>query len=100
MEYFMKNNIAPKLLAFVLAIVATPCFAQPQTTPGAPAGAGRGAGRGGFGGGRGGAPAPTWIEAGYDDHQNMMDQLGIKTLRPGKSGNNKTGQGFDEATAN
>jgi Spy/CpxP family protein refolding chaperone len=53
---------------------------------------------GGFGGG-GGSSAP-WVPAGYDDHQNMMDQLGIKTLRPGKSGNNQTGKGFDEATAN
>jgi hypothetical protein len=30
----------------------------------------------------------------------MMNQLGIKTLRPGKSGGNQTGPGFDEATAN
>ncbi len=30
----------------------------------------------------------------------MMDQLGIKALRPGKSGNNQTGPGFEEATAN
>jgi Spy/CpxP family protein refolding chaperone len=52
-----------------------------------------------FGGGFGGASA-SWVPAGYDDHQNMMDQLGIKTLRPGKSGNNQTGKGFDEATAN
>jgi len=35
---------------------------------------------------------------GYDDHQNMMDQLGIRQLRPGANPNN---QGvFDEATAN
>ena len=54
---------------------------------------------GGMMGGRGGTP-PAWIEPGYDDHQNMMDQLGIKTLRPGKSGSNQTGPGFDEATAN
>lgn len=47
----------------------------------------------------GGAPAP-WIEAGYNDHQNMMGQLGIKTLRPGKNGQTQTGPGFDEATAN
>src|SRR5512146_2002117 len=55
----------------------------------------------GFGGmgGRGGPP-PAWIEAGYNDHQNMMSQLGIKTLRPGKSGSNQTGPGFEEATAN
>jgi hypothetical protein len=50
-------------------------------------------------GGRGGAAAP-WIEAGYNDHQNMMEQLGIKSLRPGKSGSNQSGPGFDEATAN
>ena len=30
----------------------------------------------------------------------MMDQLGIKALRPGKSGSNQNGPGFDEATAN
>jgi Spy/CpxP family protein refolding chaperone len=53
----------------------------------------------GFGGFGVGSSA-SWIPAGYDDHQNMMDQLGIKTLRKGKSGNNQTGQGFDEATAN
>ena len=43
----------------------------------------------GFGGGGRGAPPPSWIEAGYDDHQNMMDQLGVKTLRPGKNGQTK-----------
>lgn len=53
-----------------------------------------------FGGmGRNQAPTP-WIEEEYDDHQNMMDQLGIKALRPGKNGSNQTGPGFDEATAN
>ncbi|MEO6803295.1 MAG: acetylxylan esterase, partial [Granulicella sp.] len=30
-------------------------------------------------------PAVNWTAA--QDHQNMMDQLGIKTLRPGPSGN-------------
>ena len=35
---------------------------------------------------------------GYDDHQNMMDQLGIKKLRPGANPNNQSA--FDEATAN
>jgi lysophospholipase L1-like esterase len=34
----------------------------------------------------------------YDDHQNMMDQLGIKQLRPGANPNNQST--FDEATAN
>lgn len=93
------------LLAIVnitVALAATQCFTQAQTNAAAPAGRGsRGGfgGFGGFGGGGRGAPAP-WIEAGYDDHQNMMDQLGIKMLRHGKSGNNQTGSGFEEATAN
>ncbi len=36
------------------------------------------------------------------DHQNMMDQLGIKALRPGPSGNEKDANhaNYDEATAN
>jgi hypothetical protein len=34
----------------------------------------------------------------YDDHQNMMDQLGIKALRRGPDPNNQST--FDEATAN
>lgn len=34
----------------------------------------------------------------YDDHKNMMDQLGIKQLRPGANPNNQSA--FDEATAN
>ncbi len=96
----MTKRTALVLVAAV-ALVATQGVAQTPTAPAAPGGAasaGRG-GMGAFGGGRGGAPAP-WIEAGYNDHQNMMERLGIKTLRPGKSGNNQTGPGFDEATAN
>ena len=88
------------LVNIAVAIAAMQLVARAQTNPAAPAGAGRGlGGGGGFGGGGRGAP-PPWIEAGYNDHQNMMDQLGIKALRPGKSGNNQTGPGFDEATAN
>lgn len=34
----------------------------------------------------------------FGDHQNMMDQLGIKRLRPGANPNNQST--FDEATAN
>jgi hypothetical protein len=63
-------------------------------------GFGGGFGGGGFGGGSGSGSSPSWIPAGYNDHKNMEDQLGIKTLRPGKSGSNQTGKGFDEATAN
>jgi hypothetical protein len=91
----MRRKPMLKLVACAMFGVAAICAAQ--TNPAAPAGAGRG---GSGGGGRGGTP-PAWIEAGYDDHQNMMNQLGIKTLRPGKSGQgSQTGPGFDEATAN
>ena len=34
----------------------------------------------------------------FDDHQNMMNQLGIKKLRPGPNPNDQST--FDEATAN
>ena len=92
----MKIITARTFFVFALAIAAAQSAAQAQPNAAAPAGAGRGAGGGGGGfggfggGGRGGAATP-WIEAGYNDHQNMMDQLGIKSLRPGKSGNNRTG---------
>ena len=48
-----------------------------------------------------GAPAPkTWTA--QEDHQNMMEQLGIKALRPGPSGNEQAPNhaNYDEATAN
>jgi hypothetical protein len=50
----------------------------------------------GFPGGRGAAPRPAYIPEGYDDHQHMMDQLGVRALRPGASGNAQ----FTEDTAN
>jgi hypothetical protein len=42
----------------------------------------------------------TWTA--QEDHQNMMDQLGIKSLRPGPSGNEQAPNhaNYDEATAN
>ncbi len=46
-------------------------------------------------------PEPkNWTTA--DDHRNMMEQLGIKALRPGPSGNEKAPNhaNYDEATAN
>jgi hypothetical protein len=100
----MTKKTTRTLLALALAVAATLSVAQAQTNPAAPGGpapGGRGGmgGFGGFGGGGRGAP-PAWVEEGYNDHQNMMNQLGIKALRPGKSGNNQTGKGFDEATAN
>jgi hypothetical protein len=48
-----------------------------------------------------GLPAPkTWTT--QEDHQNMMEQLGIKALRPGPSGNEQAPNhaNYDEATAN
>jgi hypothetical protein len=48
-----------------------------------------------------GLPAPkTWTAE--QDHQDMMEQLGIKALRPGPSGNEQAPNhaNYDEATAN
>src|SRR5436190_18505135 len=44
--------------------------------------------------------AKNWTAA--DDHQNMMQQLGIKALRPGPSGTESAPNhaNYDEATAN
>ncbi|HSY37284.1 MAG TPA: hypothetical protein VK814_16140 [Acidobacteriaceae bacterium] len=46
-------------------------------------------------------PAPVTFTA-AQDHQNMMDQLGIKRLRPGPSGNEKAPDhaNYEEAVAN
>src|SRR5262245_11891419 len=46
-----------------------------------------------------GLPAPKMWTA-QEDHQNMMDQLGIKALRPGPSGNEQAPNhaNYDEAT--
>ncbi len=44
------------------------------------------------------AKLPDFIPAGYDDYQNMLDQLGIKKMRPGRDGRAKDTS--DEATAN
>jgi hypothetical protein len=41
---------------------------------------------------------PDFIPAGYDDFQNMLDQLGIKTMRKGRDA--KLKDTSDEATAN
>ncbi len=49
----------------------------------------------------GNAPEPkNWTAK--EDHQNMMDQLGIKALRPGPSGNEKDPNhaNYDESLAN
>jgi hypothetical protein len=47
------------------------------------------------------SPPPVTFTA-EQDHQNMMDQLGIKALRPGPSGNEKAANhaNYDESKAN
>ena len=47
-----------------------------------------------------GGESRNWTTA--DDHRNMMEQLGIRTLRPGPSGNEQspTHANYDEALAN
>src|SRR3569833_4705972 len=47
-------------------------------------------------------PVDTRIWTAADDHRNMMEQLGIKALRPGPSGNEAAANhaNYDEATAN
>src|SRR5438552_1348033 len=48
------------------------------------------------------ATPPPVTCTGEQDHQNMMDQLGIKALRPGPSGNEKAPNhaNYDESLAN
>ena len=49
------------------------------------------------------APTPPPVTLTTDqDHQNMMDQFGIKALRPGPSGNEKAPNhaNYDESQAN
>ncbi len=41
---------------------------------------------------------PNFIPAGYDDYQNMLDQLGVKKMRKGRDA--RVGDTSDEATAN
>src|SRR6266480_2544287 len=49
-------------------------------------------------GNAGKAKQPDFVPAGYDDYQNMLDQLGIKKMRKGRDGKGKDTS--DEATAN
>lgn len=44
------------------------------------------------------AQSAPGVRSGFDDHRNMMEQLGIRQLRPGANPNNQST--FDEATAN
>ena len=76
-------------LAMVLSAAGVP--AQQSTPPATLAGRARAAM----------VPGPqNWTTA--EDHQNMMDQLGIKSLRPGPSGNERAPNpaNYDESKAN
>src|SRR6516225_4311809 len=48
--------------------------------------------------GQGTGKQPDFIPSGYDDYQNMLDQLGIKKMRRGRDA--KLKDTSDEATAN
>src|SRR5262249_10897113 len=50
--------------------------------------------------GQGKGKQPDSIPAGYDDYQNMLDQLGITKTRRGRDGSPKVKDTSDEATAN
>ena len=56
----------------------------------------------GYGAAQTAPAAPPVTLTADQDHQNMMDQLGIKTLRPGPSGNEKApnAANYDESKAN
>src|SRR5258708_39205991 len=77
---------AGALLGLALALVAPNLFGQQSTTAQPDAA---------------NAKAAT-AQATARDHQNMLDQLGIKALRPGPSGNESAPNhaNYDEATAN
>ena len=75
-----KGNAFGLLIAIVALISSTHFFAQQATAP---------------------LPEPKmWTTA--EDHQNMMQQLGIRKLRPGPSGNEQAPNhaNYDEALAN
>ncbi len=86
----MTKRSGSWLFAFALAVSASGASAQQAGTPPAQPPAG--------------SPAATepkpWTAA--DDHRNMMEQLGIKALRPGPSGNEAAPNhaNYDEALAN
>ena len=56
----------------------------------------------GFAGAFAQSPAPPMTLTADQDHQNMMDQLGIQALRPGPSGDEKAANhaNYDESKAN
>src|SRR5688572_3728934 len=78
-----------------LALVSSSVFAQAAAPQG----------QGGQGQGAPGAPGQGAAQSGWttqQDHQNMMEQLGIKKLRPGPSGRQgaPNSANYDESKAN
>src|SRR5437773_682012 len=89
---FKKQTLVISRAYFIVALVVVlPLFCQQSPAPlsdDAPAKTG-------------GLPQPmNWTAA--EDHQNMMEQLGIKALRPGPSGNESVPNhaNYDESKAN
>src|SRR6267142_117980 len=79
------------MLTFSAGVAAQqPAAAQTPAAPGAPAP------------GPGAAPVNPNAAATAADHKNMMEQLGIKALRPGPSGNESAPNhaNYDESLAN
>src|ERR1700751_1962373 len=74
----------------VVFLTASTALAQSSPAPWAPTDSSSSVGR-----------SPVTFTA-DEDHQNMMDQLGIKALRPGPSGNEKAPNhaNYDEVKAN
>jgi hypothetical protein len=86
------NAVGRSLLLGALALSsAAGLLAQQPPAAGAPSAAQQAAAS---------ADPQAWTTA--QDHQNMKDQLGIKALRPGPSGNESAPNhaNYDEATAN
>jgi hypothetical protein len=80
----LANRFAPRVLRLPAAVLLTVLLftsAPPAQDP-----------KGGKG------KLPDFIPAGYDDYQNMLDQLGIKKMRKGRDA--KVKDTSDEATAN
>lgn len=79
----MRSRLYLALLSIAVAFVCVATCAMAQSVPGST------------------SPQPVNFTA-DQDHQNMMDQLGIKALRPGPSGNEKAPNhaNYDETKAN
>jgi hypothetical protein len=76
----LKSRFAGRVLRTVAALLAL-VLGAPAPSPG-----------------QGRGQRPDFIPAGYDDYQNMLDQLGIKKVRKGRDARVKDTS--DEATAN